>query len=56
MFLAVFEIPLPSGMIRCCSCDCSDSMVALVVQSAQNVGMVLGVLRVLGDCPPSGVY
>ena len=48
MSLAIFGVPVPSGMIFCYSGNCSAAMVSLFVCIAQNVGMAKGVLQVLG--------
>ena len=45
--IVVFGITVPAGTLRCCSGDCLVDMVVLIVCSAQNLGMELGVLRVL---------
>ena len=50
--IAVFGVPVPSVTLWCCSSDFSDAMVSLVICSARNVVMALGVLRLLFYCPP----
>ena len=49
---SVFGIPVPSGTLRGYSGYFSAAMMELVVCSSHNVVMVLGILQVLGYCPP----
>ena len=55
IYLAVFIITVSVGTLWCCIRDFSSAMVAIVSHIAQNVGMALGVFRVLVNCPLSGV-